>query len=398
MAGYDVIIVGAGIPGLYLARELTRVGRNVLIMDSSPTPGEPNYSTAAIPVETLDEFDLPRQGVGTSITRLLLGTSSNEFVKEAHACIAYVLDFKNTKSLLAEQIRELGGEVRWGWTASKLVEGKSKYSGVEINPTAQAEVCRNGNGTEVITADIIVDASGTTGKLATQANIRVKEPDRISIGQEYIIRSKGNALQKFDQTLALYFGNDLAPHGYAWVFANGNNTYKIGLMEHWIDPRRRLDSIHHRLDRFLYWIGKEKIGETLETHGGAKYLSTNFPKVHQRNILAVGDAIGSVNPLFMEGIRHGLYSAEFALKGIVTNNLNLYSARWKRYKGWRWRIVTKIARRTYNTAPQEFFEECINFTNKNFSTIDIIDIGFNYRFERGWKHPIGALRILRKWA
>ena len=398
MAKYDVIIVGAGIPGLYLSRELTRVGRNVLIIDSSPIPGEPNYSTAGIPVETLDEFDLPRQGVRTNITRLLLGTSSNELVKEDKACIAYVLDFKKTKSLLAEQIRELGGEVRWGWTASKLVEKDKEYSGVETIPPAQTEFSRNGNGTEIIPADFMVDATGATGKLATQASIREKEPDGISIGKEHIVRSKGNALQTFDQTLALYFGHDLSPHGYAWVFANGDDTYKIGLMEYWVDPRRRLDSIDHRLNRLLDWIGREKIGETLETHGGAKYLSTNFPKVSKGNILAVGDAIGSVNPLFMEGIRHGLYSAKFALEGIVTNNLNLYSAQWKRYKGWRWKIGTTIARRTYNTASQDLFEECVKFADKNFSASDIIDIGFYYRFERGWKHPIGALKILCKWA
>ena len=100
----------------------------------------------------------------------------------------------------------------------------------------------------------------------------------------------------------------------------------------------------------------------------------------------------------MEGIRHGLYSARFALEGIVTNNLNLYSAQWKRYKGRRWNIVTTIARRAYNTAPQDFFEECVKFADKNFSASDIIDIGFYYRFARGWKDPIGALRILRKWA
>ena len=369
---YDVVIAGAGIPGLYAARELARSGKRVVILDRSEEPGEPNYSTAGIPIGVLEEFALPREGINEEITRFLLGTRNKEVIKLSEPPVGYVLDFKKTKILLAEGVSQAEGLVKWGVCAEELIMEGNRFAGVKTD-------------TEDFLADYIIDATGAEGNLSEQAGLREEVSDKISVGTEYIIRAKGSFCQKYRQTLGLYLDTKLAPYGYAWVFANGGGTYKVGVIEYWVDPKRRLTPIDDRLDLFLDWLGREYVEGILEKHGGSMFLTTNFPRVSKNNLLAIGDVIGGVSPLFAEGIRHGLYTARFAVEAILSDdgtgrNLGLYEQKWKKYKGLRWKITELVSRYLlFGRQSQRFFEAIIDYVQKNLTAQDIVEVGFEYK-------------------
>jgi digeranylgeranylglycerophospholipid reductase len=385
---YDVIVVGAGIPGLYAARELARKKKKVLILDLSQNPGDPNYSTAGTPIETITLFDLPNEGIAATVTRFLYATKNTEAIKDSDHPVSYVLDFRKTKVLLAEQIQQAGGEVQWGVQAKKF-----QIQNDEITlQTSKGD----------FTTRYLIDASGSTGQIAVQAGIRETRPSTLSVGIEYIVSAPSGELKKFDHALAVYLDTELCPYGYAWVFDEGNQTYKVGLAEYYVDPKRKLPSLDNRLSSFLNWVTEGKNVAIEEKHGGSKFITTNFDKVYSGNVIAIGDVIGAINPLFGEGIRHGLYSAKFALEAIEkqenkTGTLQHYQDEWEKYIGNNWKITERNAHLLYDKADadtQNLYETLVRHTQKYSTPQTIINSGYYYKSKSFFASPIQNLELI----
>ena len=65
MENYDVVVVGAGPGGGQCARDLSRQGFKVLLLDKVKTFWENNYSSGAAPLPIMAEFNLPDSIVGS---------------------------------------------------------------------------------------------------------------------------------------------------------------------------------------------------------------------------------------------------------------------------------------------------------------------------------------------
>ncbi len=377
---FDVIIVGAGIPGLYAARELAKAGKKIVIIDKSRTSGDPNYSTAGIPIETIKDFDLPLDGINSELNKFIFGTQSNEVEKVHPSTYGYVLDFRKTKQILSDQVIALGGSVIWGESFVDLIKDNEKIVGIKTNKNKYR-------------SKYIIDASGSLGVIAKKVGLRDPSKDIPSVGEEYIVQVKDGLFDKFKNTLCIYFDTVLAPYGYAWVFDNGNNTFKVGVIEFWADPKRKLPSIDERLNKFLKWIGEEKVEKILEKHGGVKFISPKVNGVYKENVLAIGDVIGAINPLFAEGIRPGLVSAKFAVDAILKEDVGQFAKNWNRYIGWKWSACQFFAKLFYSLKSQKAFEAGANVTKKYLTSQTIIDWGFNYKFETIPLKPISALKF-----
>jgi len=378
---YHTVIAGAGIPGLYAARELAKAGKKVVVFESSKEPGEPNYSTAGIPLSTLKDFNLPKKGVNDEIKSFIFGTRNKEHKKSTNTPIGYVLDFKRMKQLLAKEVISLGGDVKWGVEVKDLIKDKnSKIIGVKTSKG-------------IFKGKYIIDATGTSANLAEKARIRDEFPDKLTVGMEHIVKVKPNRFSKFKNTLCIYFDTELAPQGYAWVFCNGNNTYKIGIVEFWHDDDNS-QSIVKRLDKFIDWLGRGDIDKIIETHGGSKFCTTNIKNVYKDNVLGIGDVVGGINPLFAEGIRHGLFTAKYAIEAILKDDLSIYQSKWDRYKGWRWNASEFFAKLLYLNQSQKALEGIISLYDRKLTVEDVVDIGFHYKFEKLLRYPIDTLKIV----
>ena len=84
---FDAIIVGAGPAGAQCARELSGMGSKVLLMERSERIGEPNFSTAGTPKETIKDFDLPLSVTRGIWSRVLMQANS----------YSHLWDYKRTK-------------------------------------------------------------------------------------------------------------------------------------------------------------------------------------------------------------------------------------------------------------------------------------------------------------
>lgn len=385
---FDVIIVGAGIPGLYAARELNRSGRKILLLESSLNPELPNYSTAGIPIETMQEFELPKNAINAYIQHQIIGSGGIETKKSSigQNPFAVVLDFGKCKRILGEQCLSEGVHVSYG---ERFVRYESSQS--------QALPHRVITERATYSAMNIIDASGSSGVVLTQAGLRAAQPDKASIGMEYQIRTKRPELLRFQNTIAIYFSREILPNGYGWVFADGDDVFKVGLIEYWTDSKRGLPPLEQRLKKFVEFLGVDITDseyEIIGKHGGRKIISKNFDRVRQGRIYGIGDSIGAINPFLAEGIRQGLVSAKLAVDAIQNDTPETYEKQWLKFKGLRWKLSELFAHLCYESAPEGLIQSIASIAEKMTSE-ELRRLVFQYEFEHLFKRaPLQTLRAI----
>lgn len=359
---HDVAIVGGGPAGSWLARELARQNRSVIVLERSPVPGEPNFSSAASPVSTTDEFDLPRSIVAGECSRLrVIGPSTAKswnFTDTAY----HVYDFRSLKQTLLQQAEQEGAQVQYGTT----VTGVCGRFSLKLD------------GGEIIEPKIIVDASGPSGVVANSIGLRKGLAHTPAVGMEMI--TKIDFPNDMPKTLTFYLGSSWAPNGYGWVFPMKPGVYKIGVCTYVSKTPLR-----HMFDQFITRVTEHQSYHVEEIHGGALFVTGGIKHHVRGNVIAIGDSAHQTNPLGGEGVRHVLHSARFAFTSIsdaLDNNnvqmLQTYDRLWKRYVGLRWSLTTRIAKRAYLRFPDKTWDRVIRLCSR-LSEREIHDVLFEYR-------------------
>lgn len=338
MKEYDVIIVGAGPAGGNLARGLSKKGLHILVIDKEQEIGEPVYTTAGTPVETLKDFSLPKNLTNIPYNYIFMAGPTKSFEKKLKKPFGFALKFKELKQFLLGEAIKNGAEVLIGTTVTHPIREDGKIIGVKYYGLEEGQA----------RGKIVVDASGAEGVLATQLSLRKPKLPHLSIGLEFLIRNLN--LEQKGRRLDLYLGSRYIPCGYAWIFPTKKDEARVGIgyIKDFVPYQQKLT---HYLFQFIKNNPQTKKGQPLEIHSGFIYASGGIKKHALDNFLAIGDAAASVNPLFGEGIRHSLKSGEIAGKVISEafskndfseKSLNLYSKLWQDYTQSRWDLVAKL--------------------------------------------------------
>jgi flavin-dependent dehydrogenase len=263
-ADVDVLIAGASFAGLAAAQAL---GRRALLVDPVAV-GDGQTSACAAPVRVLE----------------LLGAA--EAMQERHD----------------ELVLHLAGrEVRWPlpepfctFDYRRFCLAALRASGAEVRRASVQGRC----GGVVLTSAgavrgrVLVDCSGWRAVLAggRAAAGPGRRPRGIAFGLE------AEVPRRFPPGLHFYFGPDLAPDGYAWVFPAGDVS-RIGLLSY-----RGRTNLGAGLDRFLQRLG----APPGPRHGGFLLAGLRPPVVD--GVLLAGDAAGQCLPLSGEGIRTAVWA------------------------------------------------------------------------------------------
>ena len=101
-----------------------------------------------------------------------------------------------------------------------------------------------------------------------------------------------------EDTCYFYFGRDVAPEGYLWVFPKGNGTANIGIGVSGLTGKKK--SAQKYLDEFLQREYPD--APTLTRVAGGDPCSITLEKITAPGIMLAGDAARQVNPLSGGGI------------------------------------------------------------------------------------------------
>jgi flavin-dependent dehydrogenase len=177
MEEYDVIIVGAGPAGGGCARELSKLGHSVLLLERSKVIGEPNFSTAGTPNETMEVFDLPKKVTDSPWSSLLIASKNKraEFVYDKR--MGYVLNYKLLKQFLAEESEKNGTDVITGANATDVLMKNNFVNGVKFVHDGEEKEAH---------ANIVIDSSGGRCILSQKLGIvKLESRNDLAVGIEY---------------------------------------------------------------------------------------------------------------------------------------------------------------------------------------------------------------------
>ncbi|HLO49257.1 MAG TPA: NAD(P)/FAD-dependent oxidoreductase [Kamptonema sp.] len=378
---FDIVVVGSGPAGGHCARLLAKSGKKVLLVEQHNNFYKNDFSSAGTPIETLEQFDLPQTVVGSFWKKIIVETTNSSQAWESSKTLGAVLNFAKLREFLASEVEKYGSEVWLGYRYIQYSQNDNQII-VTLKQSSQGQLVK-------VSTKILVDATGFS-----RAVMYAKESDKpdflTSRGIEYLIEVETEVYDRYANSLIFLLGQKWMPKGYSWIFPMEPNKLKVGAGRIYMD--RKKISNEKPLKEYVEllinkYIQAEKY-KIVDIHGSTLKYSCGLNDVYYRgNVIAIGDAVSTVNCLGGEGIRHGMYCAEIAVKYIIKSldsqisGFNEYQSEMHRIFATKWNISERLAIKRYIKDSDELTDRAIGYL-KYMKAEDIIDILFNYKFEK----------------
>jgi digeranylgeranylglycerophospholipid reductase len=310
---YDVIIVGAGIAGCYVAAELAKLGYSVCVLEKNAEAGAKSSCTGIISRQCLDLLTIAKDAIQFDAYSARVFSPSGKYIRvKRDNPQAYVMDRPSLDRSMASEAANNGAFLSF----STLV------SSIKVEPQfAEVHATRH-NETLLLKAEVIVIAGGTGTVLARDAGL----------GQidEFAQGAQANVLCRDLDEVEVYTGAGIAPGFFAWLVPAGNSRAKAGLLCRG-NPRPHIAAFFEML---------EQRGRIIESKHEVKYGAVPLkplPRTFGERILVVGDSAGQVKPTTGGGIYFGILCAGLAVRTIhealgagslSALRLSVYQKRW----------------------------------------------------------------------
>ncbi len=332
---YDVIVVGAGPAGSTAARYAAANGASVLMLEKDRDVGYPVRCGEAVSHEGVIQFIQPDpKWIASTVTKFRLVAPNGSSVIPQLDGAGYVLERRIFDYELAKLAAVEGAEVvTKAYVYDLLKDNNGEVTGVKaLIKDVKVEIsCK-----VVIGADGVESRVGKWAGIDTTCHIR----DMESCAQMTI-----SGIDVDDETLDFYFGDEVSPGGYLWVFPKGKHTANVGLGLS-VEEAKKKSAI-----KFLQeFIEKKFPNAAVLTHiaGGVPCAKTCDTLVKNR-VMLVGDAGHQVNPVsgggIISGMIGGMIAGEVAAEAIQKDDLSFlahYEKRWQKRLGWRHEVFYNI--------------------------------------------------------
>jgi len=382
LKSFDIVIVGAGPAGGHCARILAKSGRKVLLAEQNDNFNKNDFSSAATPLETLSQFDLPESVIGSFWHKLTIETSKVSQTWESPENLGVVLNFAKFRAFLAEEVERFGGEVWLGYRYTRHSQSKGETT-VEFKQLSDGKLIQ-------VSTKVLVDATGFARAIMYEKEN--DKPDFLSgTGIEYLIEVEPEIYNKYSGNLILFVGDKWMPKGYSWIFPMEPNRLKVGAARIFLEQKtlRHLSPLKKYIDLLIDEYLKSKNYKILDKHGSMLKYSRGLKDIYYKeNIIAIGDSVSTVNFLGGEGIRHGMDGAQIAGKYIQSylegkiSDFRDYETEMHRKFDQKWNISERLAVRKYiDDVNDELTDKIISYL-KYMKTEDVMEILFYYKFEK----------------
>jgi flavin-dependent dehydrogenase len=376
---FDVIIVGAGPAGGQCARNLAKKGKKVLLIERSKTFEESNFSSAGMLLDNIKKFDLPESVIGSYWNKFVIESSTTNYEWESSQDKGVVLDFARLKQFLADECRANGGKVLMGHRYLRKVQNESSISVFVKNSATNEEL--------EFESKLVVDATGPARKVMFDVD-EVEPEMMVASAIEYLIEVPQEVYDRYKKALIFFMGTRWAEEGYSWIFPMENNLLKVGSGKVFYEKKKGFSSKLLTEKIIKEYLGLEEY-KLIDSHGGVYRYSIGLKDVFFKNkVLAIGDAISTVNLLGGEGIKFAMENADLATPYILKylkNGKNVFPkfrATFRRKYLFKWLICETVARRVYKTYNDQKLDLRLSQYHKNAGFDDLLDILFRFKFKK----------------
>jgi digeranylgeranylglycerophospholipid reductase len=283
----DVLIVGGGPGGLYMAARLAARGLRTLACEEHDRVGDPVHCTGVLATESFAAFDLPTEATLNHLTTVRFVSPSGIPVEYTTPLpLATVIDRPTFDRALAARAVAAGAEVRTGARVSAL-----DVDADGVDATA---------GGESVRARLAVLACGATYGFQRRFGLGLPRTHLHTAQREFRARRL--------RGVELHFGRDIAPHGFAWavpVLRPEGEFVRVGVMgSH--DIMQCYTRVLARLRDSWGIVDADQPPRQKILPLGA------ISRTYGDRLLAIGDAAGLVKPTTGGGIHYSIVSAALA--------------------------------------------------------------------------------------
>jgi len=336
---YDVVVVGAGIAGPIVARNVAKAGFSVLLIDKKPAIGTPKQCAEGISIKVFEKYDIPydRRFINREIYGAKLYSPSGYELELRYKDVSgVILERKVFDKMLAYYAAKAGADVLARTEALDVIRKDGRVVGIKA---------KHEDEPIEIQADVIVAADGVESTIARKAGINTyAPPHEFDSSYEYEMLIEG-----YDPDLIhLWFGNEVAPRGYVWVFPKDEDRANVGIGINSDNPQ----TAKYYLDK---WLKENNIPakKLLEINVGVVPVGGFVKELVKDNVLVVGDAARQVNPMhgggMAEAMGAGTIASKWIVKALEEENLALlknYTTEWWETDGKRLEKVLKVRKVT----------------------------------------------------
>ncbi|MEE8358895.1 MAG: NAD(P)/FAD-dependent oxidoreductase, partial [Candidatus Hydrothermarchaeales archaeon] len=247
------------------------------------------------------------------------GTRVSVPYSEPHSVI---LERRIFDKYLAIKAAKAGAEVQVRTYVTGLVKEDGAIKGVRLKYFDE---------TYDVECNVVVGADGIEGKVGRWAGINTRTRF-VEMTPNVQFELVGIDLE-YPDVMEFYFGSNVAPHGYVWIFPKGEDVANVGLGSR--SPNR---TPLEYLKRFIESKEGLKKGGVIEVNAGGVPVQGPIEKSVTDNVLLVGDSARQIDPLsgggILNAIHCGIIAGEVLKEAVEMNDfsesfLMKYEDRWR---------------------------------------------------------------------
>jgi digeranylgeranylglycerophospholipid reductase len=306
---YDVIVVGAGPGGSGAALAAAKAGMKVLVLEKRQEIGAPKRCGEGLSISAMKRMGIEKDDlwVRREIKGATVYAPDGKYVRVDYkeGPEGYILERKVFDKWLAEKAAGAGARVMARSDVLGLLKDRGRVCGVEVD---------SGGKRMEVKANIVIAADGVESKLAREAGLdtTLKLTD-IASGVQFEMTN----VDIDPDRIEMYFGNDIAPGGYAWIFPKGEKVANVGIGVR--KPYAKERAIDY-LRRFIESRPSLRKGSVIEVNSGGVPVGGLMENMVTDGFMVAGDAAHQVNPVHGGGMGEswigGRLSGEVAAEAI----------------------------------------------------------------------------------
>jgi digeranylgeranylglycerophospholipid reductase len=312
---HDMIIIGGGPSGSTLARYCAGAGMDVLVLEKRKEIGVPVRCGEGLGEREVikQDLDIPRQCYSTGIEGAkVVGPNGKSIVWKSDETRGWVLERKMFDKWLAELAVNKGAKVKAYTRALEILKDEKG------NPNG-LRVSHGGREPYEIRAPLIVSAEGMEALMARQMGFKtVHSLYDVDTCYQYEMKSYDH-----ENLIELYFGNEIAPRGYVWIFPKNDKKANVGIgIGGNLANGKKLGDVEGAtpkplLDNFIKNNEQLKDASTLLDFGGVISVGAPINEFVKDNCMIIGTAAKQVDPIHGGGIALAMESALMASDTII---------------------------------------------------------------------------------
>ena len=384
---YDVIVIGGGPVGSYVAFKLAKMGHGVAVLERHKQPGEQVCCTGIISQKCITAFAI----------------DENVILRQANS--AKLFSPSGTLIRLWREQTQAGIVDRAAFDVA--IAGKAQSKGAEYLPnslTSDIQVEDDRVRVEAVRQSKKLNLEARAAVVATGSGSKLVE--RLGLGRvgDFVTGAQAEVETDGIDEVEVYLGRDIAPGSFAWLVPTSPPKALVGLLS-----RHSPQLYLKRLISSLQAQGKIARDKAEPCYRGISLKP--LPRTYGERLLVVGDAAGQVKPTTGGGIYYGLLCADIAAdtlhQALKDDNLSArtlanYQRRWRKKLG-RELEISYYARKLYERLSDKQVDRMFNLIKSHGidqALLQAEDLAFDWHGEAvirlmGHKIVANALRAMK---